>query len=186
MLCTKCKKVPPLPGGKRCQTCLDYMREYKAAYRQAPKKPGQCQRTDCSKAATAGMKSCTDCREQTKTYEEAIKDKLSLKQRRLRRERRQRVFDAYGGAYCKCCGEDYYEFLSIDHAAGNGAEHRRLELRGRDLYYWLIKNDFPPGFRVLCMNCNFALGHHGYCPHGTLVQRCSNGLAGKPGNRRKK
>lgn len=96
-----------------------------------------------------------------------------------------RVFEAYGGAFCKCCGEDYYEFLSIDHAEGNGAEHRRLELRGRDLYYWLIKNDFPQGFRVLCMNCNFSLGHHGYCPHGGLTQKCSNGLAGKPGNRRK-
>jgi hypothetical protein len=21
------------------------------------------------------------------------------------------------------------------------------------------------GYRVLCMNCNFALGHSGYCPH---------------------
>ena len=26
-------------------------------------------------------------------------------------------------------------------------------------------NSFPPGFRVLCHNCNQALGAYGYCPH---------------------
>lgn len=161
------------------------MRSYKTSTRIAAKRPGQCKRTDCPNDASPGHKSCPHCREKTKTYESTIKEKLSLKQRRLRRARRSRVFDAYGGTFCKCCGEDYYEFLSIDHEAGNGAEHRRLELRGQDLYSWLIRNDFPEGFRVLCMNCNFSLGHHGYCPHGSFTQKCSNGLAGKPGNGRK-
>jgi hypothetical protein len=27
------------------------------------------------------------------------------------------------------------------------------------------RNNFPPGFRVLCRNCNGARGFYGYCPH---------------------
>jgi hypothetical protein len=32
-------------------------------------------------------------------------------------------------------------------------------------YKWLVEHNFPPRFRTLCMNCNFARGIHGYCPH---------------------
>ena len=77
------------------------------------------------------------------------------------------VFQAYGGPVCVCCGETHQEFLSIDHIHGNGASHRR-QLRtgsGSRFYVWLHKQHYPAGFRVLCMNCNFALGAFGYCPH---------------------
>ena len=33
------------------------------------------------------------------------------------------------------------------------------------LFQYLKRNNYPPGYRVLCMNCNFAMGHFGYCPH---------------------
>lgn len=33
------------------------------------------------------------------------------------------------------------------------------------MYRWLRNHGYPLGFRVLCMNCNFALGKFGYCPH---------------------
>jgi hypothetical protein len=33
------------------------------------------------------------------------------------------------------------------------------------LYIWLRQRDWPPGYRVLCVNCNFAIGHFGKCPH---------------------
>ena len=72
-----------------------------------------------------------------------------------------------GIAHCECCGEDRIEFLSIDHKAGDGAAHRR-EIghgRGNNICNWIIRNGFPPLFRVLCMNCNCARGHYGYCPH---------------------
>jgi hypothetical protein len=29
----------------------------------------------------------------------------------------------------------------------------------------LRKNNHPPGYRVLCFNCNFAIYHLGSCPH---------------------
>jgi len=33
-------------------------------------------------------------------------------------------------------------------------------------YRWLVENDFPEGFQILCHNCNFAKSHNpGGCPH---------------------
>jgi hypothetical protein len=65
---------------------------------------------------------------------------------------------------CACCAESHLEFLSLDHINGGGHQHRRTV---RHVYPWLIKNNYPPGYRVLCLNCNFALGIFGYCPHKT-------------------
>jgi len=68
---------------------------------------------------------------------------------------------------CECCGETIIEFLTIDHIDGNGGEHRRTELKGKysSIGLWLKDNGYPKGFRVLCMNCNWSMGVHGYCPH---------------------
>lgn len=71
-----------------------------------------------------------------------------------------------GALNCACCGEDRIEFLSIDHVNGGGTAHRKeLSQKGTRFYLWLRRNNFPPGFRVLCYNCNIAIGHLGYCPH---------------------
>ena len=83
------------------------------------------------------------------------------------------TFEAYGGCKCACCGEATFEFLSIDHIDNSGAVHRK-HLRhgegdngggGMRTYLWLKRNGYPPGFRVLCRNCNAAYGELGYCPH---------------------
>ena len=31
-------------------------------------------------------------------------------------------------------------------------------LDGYNLYNWIIENNFPEGFKILCHNCNFAKG----------------------------
>jgi len=83
-------------------------------------------------------------------------------------ELRKKVFEVYGGAVCTCCGETIFEFLTIDHLEGTGAEHRREDRGARDLCAWIVSRGFPPGFQVLCMNCNAAKGRHnsgGKCPH---------------------
>lgn len=75
------------------------------------------------------------------------------------------VFAAYGGYICACCGEAMPQFLSIDHINNDGAEHRRHEDR-RHFYRRLRQKGFPPGFQVLCMNCNFGKARNGgVCPH---------------------
>ncbi len=58
---------------------------------------------------------------------------------------------------CALCGEDRLGCLTIDHINGGGHQHRKnLGIKGGVLFYrWLIKNNFPEGYRTLCMNCQF-------------------------------
>lgn len=81
--------------------------------------------------------------------------------RKRREDNKALAIQAYGGA-CACCGERAFPFLTIDHVFGGGGTHRRSVAY---LPTWLVNNGFPSGFRVLCMNCNFALGRFGFCPH---------------------
>lgn len=97
-------------------------------------------------------------------------DRFLLLSRNRSRELKLMALQHYCRAeipYCQCpyCDVDYIEFLSIDHINGCGNEHRRQDPSSVRIYRWLYKHGYPEGFRVLCMNCNFALGHFGYCPH---------------------
>lgn len=78
---------------------------------------------------------------------------------------RHEVIYSYGGK-CACCGERQFPFLTIDHIGGGGAKHKR-EIGGKthQLYSWLKRKGFPDGFRVLCMNCNWATAYGRICPH---------------------
>jgi hypothetical protein len=84
------------------------------------------------------------------------------------RDKRRLVCIAHysnGSMKCACCGEHRTEFLAIDHINGGGAKHRRQLKNTGTIYQWLKRNNYPEGFRILCHNCNMALGHYGYCPH---------------------
>lgn len=85
-------------------------------------------------------------------------------------------FIAYGGLHCACpsgqCRETELKFLTLDHIDGNGAKHRAELFGGTrqpprfNIYLWLKKQGYPLGYRVLCYNCNCAMGHNkGVCPH---------------------
>jgi hypothetical protein len=93
--------------------------------------------------------------------------------RNSKRKVTDEVFQAYGGYRCKCCGETERLFLSIDHINNNGAQHRR-ELgiySGTQFHYWLRRNKFPPGFQVLCANCQIGkYKNKGICPHQAAKQ----------------
>ncbi len=78
---------------------------------------------------------------------------------------------------CACCREANLEFLQIDHINGGGTAHiKELFRQGMTFYRWLHGEGYPEGFRVLCSNCNFSLGHYGYCPH----ERHRPKAAGRP------
>jgi len=81
----------------------------------------------------------------------------------LRARYKAAVYTVYGPA-CACCGETEEAFLSVDHIEGGGNKHRR-EIRNHNIAAWLVKNGFPKGYQILCMNCNFAKGKLGKCPH---------------------
>ena len=82
---------------------------------------------------------------------------------------RLKVLIHYGGNPPKCacsgCNESHVEFLTIDHINGGGRKHRRKVGSGHNFFLWLIRNNFPEGYQVLCMNCNWAKGNYGMCPH---------------------
>lgn len=68
---------------------------------------------------------------------------------------------------CSCNGCDITEplFLTIDHIT-DGAAHKKTYLGGNNshLYRWITKNNFPPGFQVLCFNCNCSKRNNEKCP----------------------
>ena len=115
-------------------------------------------------------KKIADC---NKKYYIANKEKVNLRNRfranERRNELRKNVFKHYGGnpPKCACCGEIERKFLTLDHINGGGAGHRRKlkRMSGVAMYLWAEKNNYPKIFQVLCMNCNFAKGSNGLCPH---------------------
>lgn len=79
---------------------------------------------------------------------------------------RMEVLRAYGGdpPRCACCGEQEPVFLALDHVHNDGAVDRQLIGESHRIFRWLRRNGFPPGYQVLCHNCNWAK-RMGGCPH---------------------
>ena len=124
-----------MPLSKRCSTC------------QLTKKLDQFYR---SKREVLGVEyQCKKC--------------ASARQSKQREQNWRKILAHYGGK-CFCCGEANEEFLTVDHLKGGGTEHRRKLNSGR-LYAFVVREKFPKKFRIACMNCNFALGVYGFCPH---------------------
>ena len=67
---------------------------------------------------------------------------------------------------CACCGENSsITFLALDHIEGRKSMGHKRGFTGIKIYKWIVKNDFPDGFQVLCHNCNTAKFQIGKCPH---------------------
>lgn len=81
------------------------------------------------------------------------------------------VFSHYSGGkmVCACCGENEIEFLTIDHIVPIRRRTRDSRHGGTALYARLRAAGFPPGYQVLCFNCNCAKGTNGECPHNRRV-----------------
>lgn len=61
--------------------------------------------------------------------------------------------------------------LTIDHKAGGGTRHRKIE-GYTNIYRWLKMKGYPLGYQVLCANCQ-------------LIKRIENHESGNPNPRRK-
>ena len=96
-----------------------------------------------------------------------IERPLTAQQReqlKYRDKLRREMVAAYGGA-CVCCGESDLLFLSLDHINGGGTKERtRRNPGGWTWYRQLRQQGWPPGYQVLCFNCN-AAKERGICPH---------------------
>lgn len=99
-------------------------------------------------------------------YQKQHPDKRKKYMRKANFKEKMDCLIHYGGnpPKCACCGEIIIEFLCIDHINGGGEQHRN-SIGHNNFYRWLIKNNFPTGFQVLCANCNLGKRIRGICPH---------------------
>jgi hypothetical protein len=132
--------------------------------------PGQCRLgyADCLLIPKPGRKSCTACLEKMRKFPSATKTAKS--QRARNRTLKQEAFEAYGGARCACCGEDVFDFLTLDHVNNDGNVHQTTPGRRGVRYHQLKQAGWPndPALQVLCFNCNCGKKiNGGMCPHKT-------------------
>ena len=108
-----------------------------------------------------------------KRWNDANKDKRRQSNKKHRLKIKMIVISYYSNGTMECALHHKYfpeenpkvdvRCLSIDHVDGGGARLRRRSERnkngewqkhsGNHLYAMLIKNNFPLGYQVLCMNC---------------------------------
>ena len=148
--CIRCGKRPPRNQRLSCLICAK--KEKAQARRSKSISDKMCVRCGSKNLITKAH--CADCR---------IKHNNATIKRY--NEIRDKVFAAYGGYICNCCGETEPSFLSIDHVNNDGAEHGR-KIGNSYSYRWLLINNFPSGFQVLCMNCQWGKkNNNGVCLH---------------------
>lgn len=124
---------------------------------------------DCGDARDTEFVRCEEClaNRRLRNKQKTAKPSTAIYQKEWKRQLKAEVIAAYGNK-CACCTLADVRFLSIDHIANDGANHRRKNklTAGTSTYAWLRKNNYPAGFQVLCFNCNFAKQlNEGVCPH---------------------
>lgn len=155
--CGKTIKRPP----SRCSTCAKKWRRERNPQTYLAMK----QRARDRKLARGLCMYCNKHPRKSKRYCRTCLKKFKEKMRLERRLLREEVITHYG-VVCACCDENKIGFLTIDHTNGGGNKHRKeLKASGTNLYRWLKDQNYPEGFRVLCFNCNCAIGIYGKCPH---------------------
>ena len=87
---------------------------------------------------------------------EKFRLKQSLRQVLLKEKKKEAIINYYGGK-CVECGISDKDVLTIDHINSESPKIFRGNVRitGSEFYSYLIKNDLPSGFQVLCFNCNY-------------------------------
>lgn len=101
-------------------------------------------------------------------HKEKMKKQIVQAIKKRYKERRILVINHYtnGKNSCQCpaCDETNFKLLTLDHINNDGKDHRNKI--NESIYDWLFKNNFPPGFQILCWNCNMGRAHNnGICPH---------------------
>ena len=160
MKCRNCKIREVSGLNVTCETCLAKTRDARAERI----KSGLCR--NCTNPAEPNQIRCKAC---------IVRDRARNKVWQL--NVKAETMQHYGGTKCACCGELEIRFLTIDHINGGGNTHRKQIGRGRSIYSWLKRNDYPAGYQVLCYNCNCAGGFYGICPH---EEKRRNNLTSEP------
>ena len=88
-----------------------------------------------------------------------------------------RAYSPNGEIQCRWCGFDDIRALHLDHIENNGAADRAARTgkprrAGVNFYRILRRAGFPPGYQVLCANCNL-VKHHEW-QRGEIEKRWSD------------
>lgn len=148
---------------KYCGQPFSYRRNSK---RQICYNP-ECKRKQHNEACQKSyQKNKSKYKEPHRKYMQRTREIRRKHYRNYRNALRKEVFQHYSPTLsCACCGETHFEFLQIDHIHGDGSNHRKRD-KARDTILWLKKNNYPEGYQVLCVNCNFAKRDYDkqFCP----------------------
>lgn len=144
MKCYQCKKNSPVVGKKACQVCLDWQANYRRQNRQRRIATNSRWRKSNVIAISTRRRELYD----------ANKEKERRRASAYRQAVKLEVFSHYCGKTIECelCDEARIGALTVDHIEGGGTAHRRSISK---IYFWLRKNSYPTGYRVLCSNCNW-------------------------------
>lgn len=102
------------------------------------------------------------------TEKKKLSDKpYNVKKRQQLQDLRKEVLTHYskGKPKCNCCGFANITVLEIDHIEGRKNVRHSPTYSTRQVYYYLKRNDYPPGYQVLCAMCNTTKRDLHKCPH---------------------
>lgn len=179
--CTRCRKTFPEPvewldfDKHRCCVCGEIKPRTEEFYNRLKAGPfrSDCKECNLKKAHDFTKKKNDYAREYAREWRAAYVAEhgeagYAAYQRAnamYRRGKLKAEMMAAYGSECACCKESNEEFLTLDHVHGGGGKHRR-SISGGSVYQDLKNKGWPKeGYRILCMNCNFATRFGQPCPH---------------------
>ena len=144
---------------------INKSRETQRRYRERHKE--ERNRANREWYAKNSEKMCIHMSEYRKTHKELVNKANRQWGKKTRESYRHLVTQGYGGK-CICCGETEELFMQIHHPNGDGKSDR--EMRGgntQTLFKWLIANNFPDNYQLLCANCHLGIhrSEDKKCPH---------------------
>src|SRR3990167_11349069 len=128
-----------------CTECLAKFSKRQVEKQRQRMQDGLCR--GCGGIPEDGRRDCPKC----------LQNQAKLQNRRGAKNKLA-ALNAYGGVICAKCGVNNPIVLTIDHVDNNGAAERKIlngHGTGSKFYAWLKHNGYPPGYQVLCMNCNW-------------------------------
>jgi len=98
-----------------------------------------------------------ECRNKFYSNKKKYRAYINERSRNWSKRKRVQVLEHYGGKPPKCaiCGFSDLDCLDLDHKDNDGSIERKKFKTSEKFFLWLIKNNFPEGYQVLCKNCNW-------------------------------
>lgn len=175
-VCRKCglKKLPIdfKRTYRQCRSCFNGSTRERKRLLKIPQECWRCKKTLPRRSFRRAYHICIECQDaivngflERNPFSRGGVSRATNRWHLFQLRLRLSLIHRYGGQ-CVCCNESREEFLGIDHVNGGGSRHRaEIHKSGNTFYGWLRKNGDLESFRVLCHNCNLALGFYGRCPH---------------------